>query len=493
MDNHQTNMPPVEPKIVQTDAGAKDGQNKCPKCGATDISLNVNTGLLRCHFCRHEFAPEKATGWETDLSKLEGTVVGSGAKDIIADASEVLTLKCSSCGSEVVIDTASALQARCHWCRNTLSVNQTIPNGAVPDILLPFQIKKEEARDEIHKFVSKRKFFAHPKFKKEFCTENVMGVYLPYMVIDINAHANFAGQGEIKTREYSSGGKTKTTYYDADVYDVEREFDIVVEGLTVEASADKLNTKSKNKTNNIINSIMPFDTENAVKWDANYLKGFTSEKRDTNVDQLGSLVQTQGKDITRHKANDTLNQYDRGVAWSKQDFNVKGKQWKAAYLPVWLYSYHQKDKNLLHYVAVNARTKETMGSIPVNRFRLNLISALLTVAGIILWMITKPYFADAEDTDLTWLFLLIGVIFWAFWNEKYRNKNARHSHEKETKSTMDNLRKNDVFVTKRTKLSDQKIKGVNNKSIDAFTLTDNKFLAKLQKQYINSYGMEMKP
>lgn len=26
--------------IIKTDADAKDGQNKCPKCGATDISLN---------------------------------------------------------------------------------------------------------------------------------------------------------------------------------------------------------------------------------------------------------------------------------------------------------------------------------------------------------------------------------------------------------------------------------------------------------------------
>ena len=27
-----------EPKIVETDVGAKDGQNKCPKCDSTDIS-----------------------------------------------------------------------------------------------------------------------------------------------------------------------------------------------------------------------------------------------------------------------------------------------------------------------------------------------------------------------------------------------------------------------------------------------------------------------
>ena len=45
----------VDTTIVKTDVGAKDGQDKCPKCGSTDISLNVNHGKLRCNFCRCEF------------------------------------------------------------------------------------------------------------------------------------------------------------------------------------------------------------------------------------------------------------------------------------------------------------------------------------------------------------------------------------------------------------------------------------------------------
>ena len=61
---------------------------------------------------------------------------------------------------------------------------------------------------------------------------------------------------------------------------------------------------------------MPFDTENYVKWDSNYIKGYTSEKRDTNVEQLKPLVEKQAKDIAKFAANDTLQQYDRGVAYS---------------------------------------------------------------------------------------------------------------------------------------------------------------------------------
>ena len=142
--------------------------NKCPKCGATDISTNVNTGKLRCNFCRYEFEPEKVSGLVEDLSQLHGQVIGSGAKDIVADTNDVITFKCSSCGAEVVVDTASASQARCHWCRNTLSVNQQIPNGSIPDVVLPFNVTKDTAKQEIAKFVGKRKFFAHPKFRKEF-------------------------------------------------------------------------------------------------------------------------------------------------------------------------------------------------------------------------------------------------------------------------------------------------------------------------------------
>ena len=72
--------------------------------------------------------------------------MGSGTQDIVADTKDVMTFKCSSCGAEVVIDTSSSLQARCHWCRNTLSLNQQIPNGAVPDVVLPFSVTKDIAK-----------------------------------------------------------------------------------------------------------------------------------------------------------------------------------------------------------------------------------------------------------------------------------------------------------------------------------------------------------
>ena len=455
-------------RVVKTDEGAKDGQNKCPKCGATDIAVNAKTGRLRCNFCRHEFEIEKLQGMETDISKLEGEIMGSGAQDIAEDEqNNVITLKCSSCGAEVVIDTNESTQARCHWCRNTLSVNQQVPNGVIPDVVLPFNLTKEEAKQLIEKFVGKRKFFAHPQFSKEFTTNNIMGVYFPYMLVDINSHAHFSGQGEHQIRKYTRGtGDNQQTYYDADLYNVEREFDLTIEGLSIESNAERLNKSSGNNTNNVINAIMPFDTENCAKYNANYLKGYTSEKRNINIDGLRNIVDAQSKDIARYAANETLKQYDRGVKWDIEQLEVKGKQWKTAYLPVWLYSYQQKmgQNSILHYVAVNARTKETMGSVPIHIPKLLGVSALIELLGILLMLVTKAKYGG--------LFLLGGLIYFLVIFFKYRNMDARHYYESETTKKMDNIKKVDELVKHEKGLSYSNMIGANNKNISGRNPTE---------------------
>ncbi len=391
-------IPPVEPtdshRVIQTDQGAKNGLAKCGRCGATEISLNVATGNLCCGYCRFEWSAQNAIeafNLDGDIGKLEGLVMGSGSSDIVPSTADILTFKCSACGADVVIDSRTTTQARCHWCRNTLSMNQQIPNGAIPDMILPIRMPKATAVEKINQFVKKRQFFAHPRFRAEFNADNVMGVYLPYMVVDVNAHARLDGHGEHQTRSYSvKVGDKDETRYDADLYNVGRDFDIHVNDLTVESSSERLDQNSARNSNNIINSIMPFDVENAVRYDANYLKGFTSERRDSNFDQISPIAFTQVEDITRHRVNDTLGFYDRGVRWTQEKVDVRGQRWVSAYLPVWLYSYQQRKSNgqtFLHYVAVNARTGETMGSVPLNQRKLLLVAGAVQLVGTVVGLV----------------------------------------------------------------------------------------------------------
>ena len=282
---------PNAPKTIDTEnKRLDDGVNRCPKCASTDIQLRPSTGMLVCLFCRHEWSEERVEeriAGNGSLQDLKGTHIASGATAINTEAAGVLTLKCAGCGSEVIVNIDETTSARCHWCRHVLSVNEQVPNGAVPDAVLPFSLTHDQALAAIKQFAGKRKLFAHRKFKQEFAPENVVGVYLPYMIIDSNASADVVGKGEIETRRYTRGtGDNKTTYYDADVYELSRHVDFTVDDLIIESSAERANMDTFVNTNNVINTILPFDTKNAVKCNANYPDGVTSEKRNKDTETV---------------------------------------------------------------------------------------------------------------------------------------------------------------------------------------------------------------
>ena len=68
--------------------------------------------------------------------------------------------------------------------------------------------------------------------------------------------------------------------------------DFTVDDLPLESSRERGNLDTRINTNNIINTILPFDTKNAVKWNASYLTGCTSEKRDLDVEHLQPRLET---------------------------------------------------------------------------------------------------------------------------------------------------------------------------------------------------------
>ena len=458
----------MDEKIINNNDNT-NGENRCPDCGASDVTLDIKKGLLKCNYCGKEFSTKEIEDKEKEAKNIVGVKKGSGTKDITND-NDMITLKCGGCGAEVVINTKENTNARCHWCRSILSINSQIDNGSIPDEVLPFKIEKKDAQEKIQNYVEKKNFFANNTFLKEFKTDNIMGVYFPYLIIDCNGHGKFSGEAghlkrtyEIVTGKDKDGNEEKETVYDIDLYDIERDFDIAIDDLTIESSKDKLDKNNKNKTTNIINSIMPFDTENCIKFESNYLVGYTSEKRDINISDIEEKADQSLLDITRHTLNKDLSFYNSGVNWKQEKLDVKGKQIVSAYLPVWLYSYQDK-KNILHYVAVNARTGETMGSIPMNKMKLFIISLLidLLILGIVLGLV---YLTHATAIYILLLFLLTGPIFYGIKVSSYRNKSARHKYEIETKSTITNLKRKDNFTRTKYEQSFSHIYGANNDRI----------------------------
>ena len=379
--------------IIDTGKGGEHGRDACPKCGSTEITRKGNTLSLICQFCRHEWVGQKLEeihGLGEGIGELRGRVMTSGAVDITSDQN-LITMKCTGCGSEVTVDTEHSLESRCHWCRSILSVNDQIPNGAVPDGILLFDISKEDAIARIAQFAEKRKFFALPKFKEEFRPDNVLGVYLPYMTVDGNVHSRLHGKGEILRRRYTvkTGENSSTTYYDADEYDVIRQFDLHIDDLIIESSATRSNIDNKANTNNIINSLLPYDVKNMVAFDSNYMGDHSAEKRDLDIDDVARKAHGKFLTMARESIRDDIGKYDRGVRWTHEEMDVHGTRWSTVFLPVWLYSYAQKEdsgKVMVHYIAVNGRNGNVMGSIPIHKARLWAVTGIVAaVTAAIAW------------------------------------------------------------------------------------------------------------
>jgi len=371
------------PKVIATPTGGGDGVNRCGKCGASEVTYNAATSTFICGFCRHQWqavAIDAAMGLSEGIDKLHGTVMSTAAVDI-EDQGALVTLHCDGCGSDVVIDTDHNLRARCHWCKHELSLNNRVPNGAVPDGILPFSVTKEQAMANIAAFVAERKSFAKAEFSTTFRPENVMGVYLPHMTVDGNIVARLDGAGEILESTYTDSDHN--THYRIRKFSLLRTFKVAIDDVVVSSSFDKVNIRSEISTNNIINAILPFDVKNMVRFSSSFLGDtYTSERRDMDISEAESYAGDHFLTIARASASSTLGDYGRGVRWEAEQVQIVGSRWTSVLLPVWLYGFVEQTKNgpVTHYMAVNGRSGSTMGSVPINTGKAAMVSWAVAIA-----------------------------------------------------------------------------------------------------------------
>ena len=73
------------------------------------------------------------------------------------------------------------------------------------------------------------------------------------------------------------------------------------------------------------------------------------------------------------------------------------------------------------------------------------------------------------------ILIIAGFFYFALIYGKYRNKDARHTYELETKSEMSNLYSADKFVQHVSGLTNSEIRGMNNKCVNGVRINKNIF------------------
>ena len=416
---------------------------KCEKCGATEVAFDIVKQHFICQFCRFSYSVEAKTDDglvafnATAIADLIGVNQRGGSLNINETAEDVITMKCSGCGAEVVVNTTMFKNPTCHWCRNVLSINTQIPNGLIPDAVLPFQVTQEEAFEKIQKFAKSRMGYTIKEVKETLLAQNVHGIYLPYMVADVNAKYVLRGTGNKVTREYDTliGNNVRNFT----TYKIERDLHFTVDDLILESSAARSNIENTRNSNQIINALLPYDVANAVSYDSRFLNDFVSEKRDLNIAEVGENSEEIIRQLGKNESMATVSEYDHGVKWKREELKIKGIRWNATYLPVWMYSYQGKDARN-YYIAVNGRTGKVMGSMPISKKRvlgkfLIYETIMAAIFGAI-WMATTP--STVMSYGLFGMMSLLMLVYYPFKTfqadtRRLSNRDVKHDYLRETK------------------------------------------------------------
>ena len=73
--------------------------------------------------------------------------------------------------------------------------------------------------------------------------------------------------------------------------------------------------------------------------------------------------------------------------------------------------------------------------------------------------------SEGEEGGLIFILLTAGFIFYGVVYNKYRNKKARHMHEKETASLVENVSGYDTYAQSLKGLSNSRMAGANNTKV----------------------------
>lgn len=352
--------------------------HKCPNCGGA-LTFDPADQKFHCPFCLSIFTEEEVSEFEakqkaaqmveedspkTNETSAENVGPGDTGVETEADTSEQSTMElylCPSCGAEIVTDTTTAATF-CYYCHNPVVLQGRLSGKFLPDKVLPFAVTKEEA---VEKFLawSQKKWFVPKAFFNKDQVAKLTGVYFPYWNVNAQADGGLNGTGT-SLRVWIVGD---IEYTETKQYEVRRA------GRFRFANLVK-NALSKNTQQKMVESVQPFQLEQAVNFKDQYLSGFQAEKRDIEYQTLAPNVEKELKGYAENLLKNTVGSFSTFVVQSSH-LDLADTQKEYLLLPVWLVTYQaDDDRKKTFYYAMNGQTGKVAGILPISYKKLGLVA-----------------------------------------------------------------------------------------------------------------------
>lgn len=346
----------------------------CTKCGAL-LKFTPDTHQLTCEYCgeANEIGVRTEAILEYDFHQALQELAQAKPN---ADVSEI---QCDACGAGFKFE-KSVHAGECPFCGTAIVTGTTQARPITPKSLLPFKIDEAQAKQQFKRWLNGL-WFAPGKVKKYADDDaKLTGVYIPYWTFDSSTETTYLGaRGDIyyveRRVQYEENGRVVNA-----VKQVPQVRWTPVRGRVTRFFDDVLVGASKSLPRQILEHLEPWDMDNLIPYDENYLKGFSSEYYQVGLDQ--------GFDEAKHKMDNVIYQdiaFDIGGDQQRIDqFNTthNNPTYKHCLLPVWSAAFRYQEKS--YRFVINGRTGQVQGERPYSYWKIAfaVIFGVIAAAGI---------------------------------------------------------------------------------------------------------------
>ncbi|MBR1811848.1 MAG: hypothetical protein IJ766_09455 [Clostridia bacterium] len=326
---------------------------KCPCCGGA-INFDSATQKMKCPYCDTEFDPAALMSRDEVLKQPQKDHIhwDTQTQSVWSEdeKAELRSYICRSCGGEIIGDAQTAA-ASCPYCGNPVVMTGQFSGDLRPDYVIPFKLDKKAAKEKYDAFIQGKKLL--PKiFKDQNHIDEIKGVYVPFWLFDADVDANIQYEAT-RTRVWSDRDYdyTETSYFMVD-----RAGRIAFDRVPVDGSSKM--------PDDLMESIEPFDFNDAVDFQTAYLAGYLADKFDVGSEQSVSRANARIKTSAEAAFADTVTGYN-AVLPKSGNINVQNGKAKYALYPVWLLNTTWNGKQ--YTFAMNGQTGKFVGDLPMDK------------------------------------------------------------------------------------------------------------------------------
>ncbi len=316
---------------------------KCPRCGGI-LEFDSQLQKMKCPYCDSIFSVE-------EMQQKDDVLEQQPAAEPVQnpEMSSMGVYTCKSCGGELVADENTAA-THCPFCGNPVMLTGRLSGAWKPDLVIPFQKTKEDAKDQLRRFMQGKKLL--PKmFRSENHINEIKGVYVPFWLYDAQANARMSFEG-VQTRTWRQG---EYQYTERRHFAVDRAGTVDFENVPVDGSA-KMEA-------DLMESLEPYDLSQARPFQTAFLSGYLADKYDIGSEESAVRADERIRRSAEEAVSSTVGGYDQLLPMGG-DVQINRAQPKYALYPVWLLTTTYQNKQ--YRFAMNGQTGKFVGTLPVD-------------------------------------------------------------------------------------------------------------------------------